>query len=80
MPVPKPHDGEKEQDFMGRCMSMMHDSDKDMDEKQMQAICFDSFRKGKESYKEKKYDEDGHLIIAENVKVTFGGDISFVEG
>ncbi len=29
--------------------------------------------------KETKYDEDGHIIVAENVKVIFGGDICLTE-
>ena len=84
MPVPMPHDGEKEDQFMSRCMSKMADEDPSMDNKQMVAICFDSFRKGKkkgESMEEKKVkrDEDGHIIIAENVKIVFGGNIDFTE-
>jgi hypothetical protein len=29
--------------------------------------------------KEVKRDEDGHIIVAENVKLVFSGDISFLQ-
>ena len=85
MPVPKPKKGEKEQDFVGRCISQLKDEDPNRADDQVQAICFDAWRSAKkESEKmtdenskvvEKKRDEDGNIIVAENVKVVFGATI-----
>ena len=47
MPVPKPSPGEKQDDFMSRCMSKMADEDPNMDNNQRVAICFDAYRQGK---------------------------------
>jgi hypothetical protein len=53
MPVPMPHSGEKQDAFMSRCMRMMHgenegkDSKSKRPQKQMVAICFSQWKKGK---------------------------------
>ena len=78
MPIPKPKDGEKQPDFMSRCMSALADDDMPQDQKL--AVCFGAFRKKGESMdSETKYDEDGHIVVAENVRVTFNGSLDFLE-
>ena len=89
MPVPKPSPDEKEDDFMSRCLSKMADEDPNMDNKQRVAICFAAYRQRKkkgesmdEEYsesKQKKYDEQGRIIVAENVKLIFNGTMDFSE-
>lgn len=50
MPVPKPNEGEKQNQFMGRCMKFMHDENQNKSDKnkrgqqQMVAICFSQWR------------------------------------
>lgn len=89
MPIPTPSPEEKESDFMSRCMSAMADEDPNMDNKQRVAVCFDSFKKSKKKgesmdskiNKEKsvKRDELGRIIVAEGVKITFSGNINFIQ-
>lgn len=43
MPIPKPKEGESQNDFMSRCMSAM--SSEFSDEKQRSAVCYSTFRK-----------------------------------
>jgi len=82
MPIPKPKDGETKPEFISRCISQLKNEDPDRPNDQIQAICFDAWKKSneqtgdimtEENVKEKKYDEDGRVIVAENVKVTFSG-------
>ena len=40
MPVPKPHKDESQDDFLGRCMSVLADSDPDRPQEQRLAMCF----------------------------------------
>jgi hypothetical protein len=47
MPLPKPHDGEKEEDFIERCMSDEVMEDEYPDEEQRLAICSDLWDDGK---------------------------------
>ena len=44
MPVPKPHSGESQDDFIGRCMSALADSDPDRPNDQRLAMCFNAWR------------------------------------
>jgi len=46
IPVPKPKSGENRDKFVSRCISTMKHLDPKRDDKQIQAICFDSWRKG----------------------------------
>jgi len=89
MPIPKPKPNEKEQDFVGRCVSQLRNEDPDATQAQIVAICFDAFKTAqqgekmetdvKNSKKEIKLDEDGHIIVAENVKVRFGANMMIQE-
>ena len=81
MPIPKPNKGEKEPDFISRCMGNNTMKKDYPDQKQRLAVCYSSWRQKKgEKMEDKKEDvkrdEDGHIIVAENVKVTFGGFIN----
>lgn len=40
----KPKEGETQQEFMGRCMEVMHTSEKDRPQPQKVAICFSMWR------------------------------------
>ena len=44
MPIPKPRRGEKSDEFIGRCMSWMHDNEPDRPREQQLAICYSSLR------------------------------------
>ena len=53
MPIPKPKKGEKEDDFVSRCMSDIGDEYDDKD--QALAICHDTWRKSKKKKKQSVY-------------------------
>ena len=78
MPIPTPHDSESEQDFIGRCITKVKSEDEDMDDKQVQAICFSAWKNKKTESGEKmiKRDEDGNFIVAEGIRVVFEAYIS----
>jgi len=80
MPIPNPGDDESESDFVGRCVSQLTNEDPEMSQAQAVAICFDTYRKAKQGEKMEdiKRDEDGHIIVAENVKIRFSGDMNFI--
>lgn len=44
MPIPKPNKGEKQNDYMGRCITLLKDEGKFTDNKQRVAICFSQWR------------------------------------
>jgi hypothetical protein len=44
MPVPKPHKGESQDDFISRCMSKLADTDPDRPNEQRLAMCFSAWR------------------------------------
>lgn len=82
MPLPIPRDGEKQNDFISRCMSNDAMKKEFPDQKQRTAVCFQQFKRKKESIDDlkesvlnKKFDEQGREIIAENVPVTFSATI-----
>lgn len=50
MPLPTPNDGEKESDFMNRCMGSEAAKEFE-DQKQRVAVCESQFRKGKDGTK-----------------------------
>ena len=61
MPVPKPHKGESQDDFMGRCMSALADSDPDRPQEQRLAMCFSAWREehgGEPPKKSKQVDDE----------------------
>ena len=47
MPVPTPRPNEEQSAFIGRCISTMKKSDPSRPDKQIQAICFDTWRRKK---------------------------------
>jgi len=51
MPVPTPQQGEERNDFISRCISTMKKQDPNRDDKQIQAICYDTWRKKRKSFK-----------------------------
>ena len=53
MPVPTPNPKEKESDFISRCISSLTKSDPDREAKQIQAMCYDSWRDSKNLAEEK---------------------------
>ena len=83
MPLPKPRTGEKQNDFIGRCIRFVKKDKPETPNDQAVAICFDTWRRAKgrrqslemeikkEKIKKKKYDEEGREIVAENVPVIF---------
>jgi len=75
MPIPKPKKGEKQNDFISRCMSDKTMNKEYPDQKQRTAICFKSWRDSKEC----KRDEQGRIIIAENVPLIIGATIGVDE-
>jgi hypothetical protein len=47
MPIPSPHDGESQKDFMSRCMSNEVMNEEFPDQKKRAAVCYSQFRKDK---------------------------------
>ena len=72
MPIPKPNKGESKNDFVSRCMGNETMRKEFPDQKQRAAVCNDSYNKSKESIKR---DEDGRIIVAENVPLIFTSTI-----
>lgn len=68
MPVPSPNKGEKEADFISRCMGDSAMNKEYPDNKQRSAVCYSQFKKNEESL---GLDEKGRIIIAENVPLLF---------
>jgi hypothetical protein len=93
MPIPKPKPGESRSDFVSRCISTVTKLDPSRKPEQVQAICFDTWRRSKENMEEKekdkkdeeeeeeetKYDEDGKIIVAENVPILLQAELNVVE-
>ncbi len=57
MPIPTPNKDEKQDAFVGRCMEFMAD-EKDMEQKQKLAICFDKYRRWKKNRKRREKARD----------------------
>ena len=51
MPVPKPNEGEKQQDYISRCIKFEMDEGKITDNKQAAAICYSTWREDKNAGK-----------------------------
>ena len=49
------------------------------EQKQRLAVCYSQFRKKKSESVEKKYDEKGRVIVAENVPIIIGATIEVSE-
>src|SRR5215469_2918631 len=69
MPLPKPHKGESQDDFMGRCMHEAYGADAPSDRTQEQAVamCFDAWRSehGGDKPKSTKEIDEGDLVTPE---------------
>ena|SRR3990167_5996239 len=75
MPIPKPSKGEKQSDFIARCIKQLNKEDSNRKQDKITAICYQQW-KNKESVEpmvneQFKKDEDGHFIIAENIPIIF---------
>lgn len=74
MPIPKPRTGEKQDKFIPRCIRQLKGEDPSRPDKQIQAICFSTFRESKKVQKGKpsnnfnvfipfnKVDEDERIV------------------
>jgi len=45
MPIPKPRKNEKQSNFISRCISVLNKRDPNRPNKQIIAICYDTYRK-----------------------------------
>lgn len=52
MPIPKPRKGEKEADYIGRCISSLTKTDPERKPEEIKAMCFDSWRDSKKTKSE----------------------------
>lgn len=68
MPLPTPHDGEKESEFVSRCMGSEAAKEFE-DEKQRLAVCYSQFRERKS----KQTRGSRHLDIQADVIFEIGG-------
>ena len=81
MPIPKPKTGEKEEEFVARCISQLADEDPNTPNAQRVAICFSTYKQAQQEEKMDtvKRDEKGRIIVAENVKINFGSSLDFIQ-
>ena len=73
--MPEPNANEKESEFIARCVPIVMKDNPKMDNKQAVAVCFSTWREKRK----KEGVEQKEIIIAENVKLNFNGDIGFIE-
>lgn len=59
MPLPSPHSGESEQEFVSRCVKNLNDSGEFESNEQRVAVCYSQFRKG-HSKKKKQVHKNSH--------------------
>lgn len=59
MPLPSPHSGESEQEFVSRCVKNLNDSGEFELNEQRVAVCYSQFRKG-HSKKKKQVHKNSH--------------------
>lgn len=71
MPIPNPKDGEKEEEYISRCMSNDTMKEEYKEKKQRLAVSYSQFRK--------KQKESGRIIVAENVPLILGASIEVSE-
>lgn len=58
MPLPKPKPNEEKKEFLGRCISMLHDKDEFDSQDQRVAVCFSQWeRKYEEAEEDEELDE-----------------------
>lgn len=72
MPIPKPNQGEVEQDFISRCMGSDVMNKEYPDQKQRAGVCYSQWKNSKENIRR---DEKGRIIVAENVPIIIKGTI-----
>jgi len=78
MPLPKPKKGEKEQDFINRCVGDSIMKKEFPDREQRIGVCYSQWRNHKQevdNMSEEKRDEKGRIIIAENVPIIIKSSI-----
>lgn len=56
MPIPKPRKGEKQKDFVSRCVKFVKKENPTMDDKQASAICFTAFKESKKQSSQESKD------------------------
>jgi len=71
MPVPKPNKGEEKNVFISRCVSTLKKSDPDRDGKQIQAMCYTSWRDSKGEKMERLGEINEAVDVIENVQVEY---------
>jgi len=86
VPIPRPRKNEPQNRFIARCIRQLSKADPNKDRKQIIAICFQVWRNRekasidnmdeKQYKKEVKYDSDGHIIVAENIRLEFSSKLS----
>lgn len=79
MPLPEPNKEEKQAQFISRCMSNDTMKKDFPDQTQRTGVCFSQWKKARGENMEQenvKRDEQGRLIVAENVHVVFTGQIT----
>ena len=59
MPLPSPHSGETQSDFVSRCVKSLSDSGEFESNEQRVAVCYSQFRKGR-SKKKKQVHKNSH--------------------
>jgi hypothetical protein len=80
MPIPTPRKGEDKQTFISRCMGDKAMNREFPDKDQRAGVCYRQWKDNRgESVTEEKRDEQGRLIVAENVPVVFNATISAEE-
>jgi HK97 family phage prohead protease len=72
MPVPKPHAGESEDEFISRCMSFFEDEDSDLDQDQRVAVCYEQWRRKKRDIEPRHYHAE--------YEIRFEGDTPIISG
>ena len=55
MPLPTPKDGESKNDFIGRCVSTLHNKDEFDSNDQRVAVCYSQWEKANEEFKVSDY-------------------------
>jgi len=79
MPIPKPNPGEKESDFVGRCISALKKADPERDDKQIQAMCYGSWREAKKLSEPETYDINDKELVAVGTWNTMDGKLNITE-
>jgi len=73
MPMPSPRKGEKESDFVGRCIKAEKKASPERPDKQIQAMCYTRWRKAKGIKEPKKKEKNKGADMKSEL---FRGDIA----